>query len=252
MNPEIPKGFFVTGTDTGVGKTLVASALLMGMRARGLSVGGMKPVATGANILRNDNGVTILVSEDTEILYRSMHGETPYSLITPCAFPLPASPHLAAQDAGTTIREGTIFHAFREMQKRYPVLIVEGVGGWLVPLRDDWLVADLAQLLNLPVIVVSRPGLGTLNHTLLTLQSIRSRNVPVAGVVFSQNAAPGDLSETWSRIENDNMATIPRLGSVPVLGAIPYLSELDSSDPMVIYARAESYFDWRGILSQLQ
>ncbi len=252
MNPEISKGFFVTGTDTGVGKTLVTSALLTGLRARELSIGAMKPIATGAIIDRSDSGPSLLVSEDTELLYRAMGGEVPYPLITPCAFSLPASPHLAAQDAGTIIREETILLTFREMQKRYPVLIVEGVGGWLVPLREDWLVADLAECLNLPVIVVARSGLGTLNHTLLTLQSIRSQNVPVAGVVFSQSTEPEDPSETWSRIEKDNMAMIQCLGSVPVLGAIPYLSGLDAHDPTDIYARAESYFDWRGILSQLQ
>ena len=133
------------------------------------------------------------------------------------------------------------------------MLIVEGIGGLLVPLRNDWLLADLAASLGLPLLVVARSGVGTLNHTLLTLEAARARALAVAGVIVSQTDPP-DRSvpdEPWTAIEQDNIETIRRLGAVPILGAIPYLPSLQVKDPVDVYGEAEPHIHWDQVSATL-
>jgi dethiobiotin synthetase len=247
-NGDRRRGFFVTGTDTGVGKTLVAVLLAVGLRRRGLTVGVMKPVATGAARSQDEFGGFALVAEDTWVLHQAT--QQPLSLITPCAYELPASPHLAARHAGTGVDREHILNTFRQLSDQFPVMVVEGVGGLLVPLRDDWLLADMARCFGLPLLVVARSGLGTLNHTLLTLEVARTRGLGVAGVIINQTAHPDHRSpgSPWSTIEQDNIGTIRRLGSVPILGAIPYLPALEDRDPVTMYDQAESYINWDQVI----
>lgn len=171
-------GYFITGTDTGVGKTRISTALLTAFNARGFSTAAMKPVATGcantAQGLRNDDALTL-----------QQHASLPltYEQINPYAFEPPIAPHLAAAQAGQAIDLSHIKHGLDILAAQADVVIVEGVGGWLVPLNADATVADLAYELGLPVILVVGLRLGCLNHALLTVQSIEQSSLPFAGWV---------------------------------------------------------------------
>ena len=170
------RGVFVTGTDTGVGKTLVARALVRGLRSRGLDVGVMKPVETGAGAAG---------PLDARALREAAGVEDPLELVCPFALALPAAPTVAAEDEGRAIDLGVIGRAFATLASRHACMVVEGAGGLLVPVADGASMADLARALDLPLLVVARAGLGTINHTLLTLEAARARALRVAGVVIS-------------------------------------------------------------------
>lgn len=210
------KDVFVTGTDTGVGKTLVCAALLARGRAQGGDVVPMKPVQTGC--VRHGRRLS---APDLECCLR-MAGMAAdareYPWMAPYCFRLPASPHLAAAHAGRRIRLDRIVAAYRALRHRHDGVIVEGAGGVLAPINARHTLLDVMRALALPVVVVARPGLGTINHTLLTLRALRAAGVRVAGVVFNaaQPTRPG-------LIERDNVATIARLGGVRCLGWIPFL-----------------------------
>ena len=174
-------GFFVTGTDTGVGKTLVACALARGLRGRGLDVGVMKPVETGvgpdgprdAQALRAAAGCGDLLGE-----------------ICPLALPLAAAPSVAAEGAGVGIALPWLRDRFEVLAARHRWMIVEGAGGLLVPLSSEATMADLALTLGLSLVVVARARLGTINHTRLTLEAATRRALPLAGVVVSHAEGP--------------------------------------------------------------
>ncbi len=169
------RGLFVTGTDTGVGKTRVAVALIHALRAQGLRVAAMKPVSAG-----NDPGE---LNEDVAALLRAANIEADLRDANPYAFAEPIAPHIAAQRAGVRIELDVIAAAYSRLAAAADVVVVEGAGGWRVPLneRDD--MSDLAQRLGLPVVLVVGMRLGCLNHALLTAESIARRQVPWAGWV---------------------------------------------------------------------
>ncbi|MCK4839216.1 MAG: dethiobiotin synthase, partial [Desulfobulbaceae bacterium] len=137
-------------------------------------------------------------------------------LQVPYRFSFPASPHLAAELEKKEIDPEIIVSAYREMTRRYEVLVVEGVGGLLVPLRRDLLLADLLGLLKLQTIIVARTGLGTINHTLLTIEAMRKRQIPLIGVIFTDTAEEAEV------LVQDNMKTIAETGRIEVLGHLPH------------------------------
>jgi dethiobiotin synthetase len=172
------RGVFVTGTDTGVGKTYLAGALVAALRARGLRVGAAKPVLTGLD----EPG-----PHDHQLL-----GAT-----TAATFGPPVSPHLAAELAGVELEPAALVGAAREATRDADAVVVEGVGGLLVPLTREYSVRDLAVELGLPVVVAARPGLGTLNHTLLTLEAARAGGLDVRAVVLTPwPAQPGTMERS--------------------------------------------------------
>lgn len=173
-----PQSCFVTGTDTGVGKTLVSCALLQAFAARGLRVAGMKPVAAGCKMEGKS-----LVSEDAEMLLAAGNTLTPLEQVNPYAFQPPLAPHIAAAMAGTEIALPPIIAAFEKLQAQADLVVVEGVGGFRVPLNDREDTADLAQLLGLPVVLVVGMRLGCLNHALLTAEAILQRGLTLEGWV---------------------------------------------------------------------
>src|SRR4051812_15551401 len=193
------RGVFVTGTDTGVGKTVVAAAIAAALRERGERVVAAKPVLTGL-----DDGPPA----DHDVL-ASATGQAPEE-IAPVRFGPPVSPHLAAQLAGVELDVGEM--ARRTLATRAPddVLVVEGVGGLLVPLGPQGCVRDLASALELPVVAAARPGLGTINHTLLTLEAARAGGLDVRAVVLTPWPAEP------SAMERSNAETIAALGGVAV------------------------------------
>lgn len=208
------RGLFITGTDTGVGKTEITAALAHALSRRGLRVAVMKPVATGC-VRRNGR----LISEDAEKLRRACGTKEPDELICPFRFESPAAPAVARglSPMGTVpFSLDRIEKAFREFSARHDVVLVEGIGGLLVPLDGRHTVADLARRLNLPVLVVGRAGLGTLNHTLLTVETARSAGLEVAGVVLNGQSRYPSLAE------KTNPAVLRKWG-VPVLGIVPWL-----------------------------
>lgn len=174
-------GFFITGTDTGVGKTLTACALLRAFAHTGKRVVGMKPVAAGCEL--NGNPIQC---KDVEMLLASSNVAAPLELVCPYAFPAPIAPHIAAAKSGITIELPHIRAAFEQLRHMADIIIVEGVGGFRVPLNTAEDTADLARLLGLPVILVVGMRLGCLNHALLTADTITASGLPLAGWVANQ------------------------------------------------------------------
>lgn len=175
-----PAGVFVTGTDTGVGKTRVAAALIRALTHRGLPALGMKPVASGCR--RTEQG---LRSADAEALLAAGASAAPYPLVNPYALEPAVAPHLAAEEVGIRLRFEHIRHCHRQLLTLAPTVIVEGVGGWRVPLGPDGEVADLAAALRLPVLLVVGLRLGCINHALMTADAVLARGLTLAGWVAS-------------------------------------------------------------------
>jgi dethiobiotin synthetase len=210
----IARGVFVTGTDTGVGKTVASAALIHALRARGLAVAPMKPVAAGA--VRRGSAAT---SEDTEILRAAAGGAFDRSLVTPVLLEEAIAPHIAAAREGRTIELAAIIDAFEALAARHFV-VVEGVGGFCVPLGEGLDTVQLAQCLALPVVLVVGLRLGCLNHALLTAQAIDRAGLTLAGWIASCIDAGMPLRE-------ENIATLCARLSAPLLGVVPFAAAPD-------------------------
>lgn len=195
-------GFFITGTDTGVGKTRVSSALLTAFNALGFSTAGMKPVATGcvntAQGLRNNDALALQQHASLQLSYDQ---------VNPYAFEPAIAPHIAATQAGQTVDLIRIKHELDILSKVADVVIVEGVGGWFVPLNHNATIADLAHILELPVILVVGVRLGCLNHALLSVKSIESSGLPFAGWIANV------IDPSMQCIEENITALRERIGS---------------------------------------
>lgn len=217
------RGLFVTGTDTGVGKTMVACAIAAWCRDHGIDAGVMKPVATGGRAMRVGRSKR-WVSDDARRLARCARAADPWPLINPVCFAEPIAPWTAARRAGTTIRLAQVLEAFRVLQARHQVVIVEGIGGLLVPLTARATVADLARCLRLPLLLVARAGLGTLNHTLLSLACARDHRLAVKGVVLNHAAGPprGPAARVSAQT---NVQVLRQLAQAPILGPLPFRSD---------------------------
>jgi len=202
-------GFFITGTDTGVGKTRFASLLAQSLISKGVDVKVCKPIATGGK--RNSKGV--LVSSDTLALSRAS-GDKDLKAITPWCFEVPASPALAAKLEGSNLSIESLAVA---VEKRCDdaFAIVEGAGGLLCPLTDTESIADLAQRLQYPIIIVARRSLGTLNHLLLTLEVARQYGLAVAGVVMSETEAVLDQAAIHNPVEFSLRSAVSLLAVLP-------------------------------------
>jgi len=231
------KGLFITGTDTEVGKTVVTAALAHAFKQRGVNVGVMKPVATGCRRGRGGE----LISSDVEHLLRASDSSDPLELISPYRFEPPVAPWIALRQAQGErgISLDRIEKAFRELAHRHDFVLVEGIGGLLVPLDEKQTVADLARRLGLPVLIVARAGLGTINHTLLTIEAARSAGLEIFGVVLNGRSSRPSLAE------RTNPAVIERLGGVKIIGAIPMLSKPSAQ-------RMASHLKIPGILQEVR
>ena len=205
------RGYFVTGTDTGVGKTTVSCALLRAFAVQGHKVIGMKPIAAGV-----ENGKWL----DVEQLLAASNVNLTRQQINPYAFEPPISPHLAAQQASKEIDLTVIQQAYQALRTQVDRVVVEGAGGFLVPVNQHQTGADLAQALNLPVILVVGMRLGCLNHALLTAQAIRIAGLPLAGWV-------ANCVDPQMRVLEENIATLEQRLACPLLGVLPFDSEMD-------------------------
>lgn len=201
------RGIFVTGTDTEIGKTAIAAGLAAVLKNRGIRVGVMKPISAGgradANLLRRVTG-------------------QPLDTINPIALRDPLSPNIAAERENAEIDLALVFSAFDRLLQTRDCVIVEGVGGLLVPIADHILVADLALRLQLPLLIVARAALGTINHTLLTIEAARARGLLINGAIYNAlSPGPLDLSAQLSP------GVVTRLSGIPSAGTIPYDPHID-------------------------
>ncbi|WP_427184036.1 dethiobiotin synthase [Bordetella bronchialis] len=210
--------YFIAGTDTEIGKTLSSCALLHGFAALGMSTSAMKPVAAGASLDRHG----VWRNEDAEALAAHATVAVPRELSTPYLLREPAAPHLVAARAGVALEIDAMVRCYRQVAARADVTIVEGVGGFLVPLDGDRDTGDLARALELPVVLVVGLRLGCLSHALLTAEAIAARGLRMAGWI-ANTVDPG------MRLPDENIATLrDRFGrrhGAPLLGMIPRLDE---------------------------
>jgi len=222
VNRSYPHGIFITGTDTGVGKTVVSAALLCDLKSAGVDAVYMKPVQTGCPRRGKK-----LISPDLAFVY-SRAGITPsekeQQLMSPYRYRRACSPHLAAGLERQKIIFSRIIKSFAALKRRHEFIVVEGAGGILTPLSRQLSMLDLMKALSLPVIVVARPGLGTINHTLLTLRELRRAKLKILGIVINY---AGDTRKTV--IEKDNLKTIEQLGNTRIIAQLPFMRALHGS-----------------------
>lgn len=207
------RAIFVSGTDTGVGKTVVAAALARLLRDRGVNVGVMKPVTSGC--IERDG---LLVSEDAELLAWAA-GVPLDDECAPFCLRTPIAPSVAAAREGVKIDFARIRESYEELLRRHDFVIVEGAGGLMVPLHGGMLVADLVTALKLPLLVVARPNLGTINHTVLTCFTARQLEIDVRGVVVNSYPESPDIAEEYAPHLIDSLSGAPLLGVFPHIEA---------------------------------
>ena len=210
------RGLFITGTDTGIGKTFFTLAAIHALQQKGIKTTAMKPVASGAELIQGQ-----LRNEDALAMQQAIDHAVPYERINPYCFSPPVSPHLAAAQAQTRIDLEVIKMNYHKLIEDEQFVLVEGVGGWLTPLSETAAVADLAKVFNLPVVLVVGMRLGCLNHALLTAQAIERCGFRLAGWVA--NSIDPDCVFIQEQI--DYLAS--HLGSLPILN-IPYRSQVNA------------------------
>jgi dethiobiotin synthetase len=228
--PDIPplKGVFVTGTDTGVGKTWIAAGLTAVLRQWGLKAVYFKPIQSGCPVAAGR-----LIPTDARLARELAGLQEPLELLTPITLRLPLAPAVAAQQEGARVDFNQVAEALRQLASRYDFLVVEGAGGLCVPLLDTrFLVLHLITWLRLPLLVVARAGLGTINHTALTVMAARQHGLPVAGVILNRYPQEPSLAEAT------NPEVIEAITEVPVLGKVPEVADLDQPDGRQTFLKA--------------
>jgi dethiobiotin synthetase len=213
---NLKPGIFITGTDTGVGKTLVSAGLALVLKERGIKVGVMKPIATGCY-----GSEARLVSHDAVFLMEAAENDVP-PLICPSRFRNPLAPNVAAAIEKKEINLKHIRDAYEEMHKIYDYVIVEGIGGLMVPITKDYFVANMIRDFQLPIVIVSRASLGTINHTLLTLDAALIRGFDIRGIIFNRIPVAN-----FSLAEITNPKIIHELTNIPILGSLPEMDDVD-------------------------
>jgi dethiobiotin synthetase len=200
---------FITGTDTGVGKTFVTARLLRGLRAQGADAVGFKPICCGDR-------------DDAENLRAAADDTLALNEVNPVWLRTPAAPYVAAMIENRQLDLALIREVYAGLCAQHEGVLVEGVGGWLVPILADYTVADLAAELGLPVIVVVANRLGALNHAALTLADIRRRNLPCQGLILNQAAPPAEISEMETTAQTTNRSVLEDWLRVPILHEVSY------------------------------
>lgn len=210
-------GLFISGTDTEIGKTVVTGGLARLLANRGKRVGVMKPVASGC--FQTDDGQW--ANEDSLLLKRAARVDDPLDTITPVMLQAPLSPHMAARQQGEPLETqptlNRIRDAYQTLAGRYDHLLVEGVGGLLVPITDTLFAADLCAALGLPLLIVAGNRLGVINQTLLAVEAARARNIPVRAILLNTIGKDDDATRS-------NAEALSHVTDVPVLGPLPRLT----------------------------
>jgi dethiobiotin synthetase len=213
-------GLFITGTDTGVGKTMVTAGLAMLLRSRHKPVGVMKPIQTGCRMVDGK-----LFPEDAANLQEASKTNDPLDLVAPYRFNSPLAPFVAGRIERKKITFSKILRAYRQLKQRRTFMLVEGIGGILVPITKKARVLDLIQLLDLPLLIVARSGLGTLNHTLLTAHRAKEAGITIAGIVLNTSQP-----QKQGLAEKTNPGILAELTGLPVFGPISYIKGLQPNE----------------------
>jgi dethiobiotin synthetase len=225
-------GFFFTGTDTGVGKTLIAGAIARALTMQGKRVGVMKPFESGC---RRD-GATV-VPADAVFLKKMAGSQDDLALICPYALERPLAPGIAARLEKMPINPGKVKAAFDRLRAQYDIMLVEGAGGIMVPVSEEQVIIDIIGLLHLPLIIVARTTLGTINHTVLTVREARRAGIRVLGIILNKvTPEPDEAEET-------NPEAICKFANVSLLGQVPYIPENKRGDPEFLSSLAQSKID---------
>ena len=211
-------GLFVTGTDTGIGKTRASTVLLHALRGRGLRAAGMKPLASGCE--RTPDGWR---NEDALALQAASDPRPPYAEVNPYALPNPLAPQLAARDAGVAVDLAPILAAHARLQAQADAVVVEGVGGWMAPLSDTLMQADLVRALGIPVVLVVGLRLGCLNHAFLSARAIAADGCRLAGWI-------GNAIDPAMERREDNLRLLAEGLPVPCWGVLPHAAEADPAE----------------------
>jgi dethiobiotin synthetase len=210
--------FFITGTDTGVGKTWFTVAFMTALKERGLNVMGMKPIATGAEKIKDR-----LINEDAKLIMQNCSQKVSYNLINPFVFELPIAPHVAAKHEGVVIELDQITKNYHLLKSMCDVLVVEGVGGWRVPVTNEHSLTDLVSKLNLSVILVVGMRLGCINHAVLTAEAIRADGLNLCGWVSNH------LDRVYSNSE-ETIETLKKRLHCPHIADLRYNSNFDPNE----------------------
>lgn len=228
------RSLFVTGTDTDVGKTIVASGLCAALKRRKINVGVTKPFAAGT---RQEHG---FASSDAQTLANAAQtisdGE---SLINPQFFPIPASPYTASQECGIAPDVNGVIDAYSKLSEKHDIVIVEGMGGIMVPIRKNYYVADLAVDMRIDVLVVCSQRVGSVNHTVMTINACTERRINIAGIIINDSGNRGYEAATLRR-------DLESLTGVKVLGV---LGHLDDTSPDAVSVALESAMDIDALIS---
>ena len=210
------KGYFITGTDTGIGKTVATSHLVDCLQQKGVDAIPYKPIQSGI-VYENNQAI----GEDSAFYKKYLPLKEDVSYYNTYTLETPVSPHLASKLENVFIDEKVILEKYRELEKEHDVIFVEGAGGVAVPFKEDFTTIDLIKLLKLPAIIVTTLKLGTLNHTVLTVEYLKSQHIPIKGIII--NKVPSSLNE----MEKDNLAMIEKLTSIDVIGLLPEYEQID-------------------------
>ena len=216
--------FFITGTDTDVGKTYITAGLAVSFRKMGIDVGVMKPFAAG-NAQKKG-----FKSEDVEILSRAAQVNDPEELINPQFFPIPASPYTAWKNLKTKPKISTILSSFKKLSKLHDVLLVEGMGGVMTPILKNYHVTHLIKDMNIPIIIVTRSRIGTVNHTMMTVKMCNEFKIPIKGIIINNFDSDGYKIKELTR-------DLKNLLGVSVLGSIPFIEDLSDSSVYDIFKK---------------
>jgi len=244
------RGVFVTGTDTGVGKTVIAGAIARSLNLAGVQTEVFKPAASGC---RRDRGQ--LISEDAEFLAACADSARMLEEITPLRYAAALAPNVAAERAGQKVDIEAIFEAYRRLEGQCDAVVVEGVGGLMCPISDNLWVVHIAMMMALPVVIVARPDLGTINHTLLTIHAARSAGLRVAGVIVNRYQTDPHQNDTPGPDDGiamlTNPAQIAQKGKTQILALAPDDFETSVHNatlgPEVSFAIDQ--VDWKRIIS---
>jgi len=235
------KGIFITGTDTGVGKTFISGALASALRGRGMNIGVMKPIESGCKRLQGS-----LVPADALFLKELSGSNDDIDLINPYRLEHPLAPGTAAEMEGVKIDLKKIEEAYDRMGKNHDLMLVEGAGGLLVPLGDALLIADLIKSLRIPALVIARSSLGTINHTLLTLRSAEASGIEVLGVIINHVTPHVGLAEETCA------GSIKKFTSIPILGVFPFVEDTQKKNKEYLRDLAERCVNINILLKQVK
>lgn len=229
------KSYFVTGTDTGVGKTEITAALASCLKKRGIDVGVMKPIASG---MPQKTGFK---SPDVSLLHDYSGVTDSEEMINPVFLPLPASPYDVTKILNLSVDMPLIFQKFRKLAKMHQMLLVEGIGGIMTPITKNFFVADMIKAMGLETIIVSRATLGTLNHTIMTFKMCQQYDISVKGIIvnyYDENGTPA---------ERNAPATLYELTGKPILGIVPFVKDYQNHGVMADVL--EKVIDWKVLIS---